>query len=220
MVARLGRSKRSSGPWRLTNPSRRTVSAVGWSSLISAADAGAIGLDTSRRAMGDRVVHSKYSNRTTGPRAMQWRLPAVRSRCANGSTLPACGTGRNCGSISTANCRKRAPGVDYCTQLSLAPMFLGADPDSLYLQRDRSGILARPTAQCASRAPLSTRIRSRRPERLEKTPGTIGLYDFTIDTGRYAIDRSGHGNHGIIIGAKYAKDGIQDLAPVEAKESK
>jgi hypothetical protein len=44
-----------------------------------------------------------------------------------------------------------------------------------------------------------------RPERLEKTPGTIGLYDFTIDTGRYAIDRSGHGNHGIIIGANYAK---------------
>jgi hypothetical protein len=43
------------------------------------------------------------------------------------------------------------------------------------------------------------------PERLQKTPDTIGLYDFTIDTGRYAIDRSGHGNHGIIIGAKYAK---------------
>jgi hypothetical protein len=43
------------------------------------------------------------------------------------------------------------------------------------------------------------------PERLEITPGTIGLYDFTIDCGRYAIDRSGHGNHGIIIGAKYAK---------------
>jgi hypothetical protein len=41
------------------------------------------------------------------------------------------------------------------------------------------------------------------PERLQKTPDTIGLYDFTIDTGRFAIDRSGHGNHGIIRGAKY-----------------
>jgi hypothetical protein len=27
----------------------------------------------------------------------------------------------------------------------------------------------------------------------------------TIDMGRYAIDRSGHGNHGIIVGAKYAR---------------
>jgi hypothetical protein len=44
-----------------------------------------------------------------------------------------------------------------------------------------------------------------RPERFDKTPGTIGLYDFTIDTGRYAMDRSGHGNHGIIIGVKFAK---------------
>jgi hypothetical protein len=43
------------------------------------------------------------------------------------------------------------------------------------------------------------------PEQLDKTPGTIGLYDFTIDTGQYVIDRSGHGNHGIIMGAKYAK---------------
>jgi hypothetical protein len=50
------------------------------------------------------------------------------------------------------------------------------------------------------------------PERLEKTPDTIALYDFTIDTGRYAIDRSGHGNHGIIIGAKFAKAGTTESA--------
>jgi hypothetical protein len=42
---------------------------------------------------------------------------------------------------------------------------------------------------------------------LQKTPGTIGLYDFTIDTGRYAIDRSGHGNHGIIVGANTLRPG-------------
>jgi Concanavalin A-like lectin/glucanases superfamily len=96
-------------------------------------------------------------------------------------------------------------GVDYCSALSMAPIFLGADPDNLdfgdvaqgYLQgRLRVARISR-SAEYTDSFP--------RPEQLEKTPGTIGLYDFTRDTGRYAIDRSGHGNHGIIIGAKYAK---------------
>ncbi len=111
-------------------------------------------------------------------------------------------------------------GVDYCTQLSLTPMLLGADPESLFYNEIAQGYLhGRLRAARISRAVEYTDSFSP-PERLEKTPGTIGLYDFTIDYGRYAIDRSGHGNHGIIIGAKYANDGIQGLAPVEAKESK
>ena len=43
------------------------------------------------------------------------------------------------------------------------------------------------------------------PERLEKTAGRNGVYDYTIDPGWFTIDRAGRRNHGIITGAKFAK---------------
>jgi hypothetical protein len=97
-------------------------------------------------------------------------------------------------------------GIDYCSALSLAPMFLGADPDNLAFIDVAQGYLhGRLRAARISRGVEYTNSFTR-PDRLEKTPETIGLYDFTIDTGRYAIDHSGHGNHGIIVGAKFAKE--------------
>jgi hypothetical protein len=96
-------------------------------------------------------------------------------------------------------------GVEYCSSLSIAPMFLGADPDSMAYGDVAQGYLqGRLRVARISRSAEYTESFPQ-PEQLEKTPGTIGLYDFTRDTGRYAIDRSGHGNHGIIIGAKFAK---------------
>jgi hypothetical protein len=99
-------------------------------------------------------------------------------------------------------------GVTYCTQLSNSPMFLGADPANLsFVEQVAEGFFhGRLRGARISHAAEYTDSFSP-PKRLEKTPGTIGLYDFTIDTGRFAIDRSGHGNHGIIRGAKYVKAG-------------
>jgi hypothetical protein len=83
-------------------------------------------------------------------------------------------------------------------------MLIGADPDSLFYREIAQGYLhGRLRAARISRSAEYTDSFAP-PEQLEKTSGTIGLYDFTIDHGRYAIDHSGSGNHGIIIGAKYA----------------
>jgi hypothetical protein len=84
-------------------------------------------------------------------------------------------------------------------------MFLGADPDNLAFDHIAQGYLHGRLRQARISRGIEYTDSFSPPERLEKTPETIGLYDFTINCGRYAIDRSGHGNHGIIIGAKYAK---------------
>jgi hypothetical protein len=94
-------------------------------------------------------------------------------------------------------------GVDYCSALSHAPLFVGADPANLSQGDVAEGFLnGRLRAARISRGVEYTDS-FKSPERLDKTPDTVGLYDFTIDTGQYVYDRSGHGNHGIIIGAKY-----------------
>jgi hypothetical protein len=104
------------------------------------------------------------------------------------------------------------PQVDFCTRLSLCPFFLGADPNSYSLSYVADGYLqGRLRAARISRGVEYTDSFAS-PERLEKTPDTIGLYDFTIDTGRYAVDRSGHGNHGIIVGAKFVPAASSDAA--------
>jgi WD40 repeat protein len=95
-------------------------------------------------------------------------------------------------------------GANYCTRLSGGPFFLGADPAGLNPDEIAEGYFrGRMRAARISRG-IEYISSFTAEERLEKTPGTIGLYDFTIDTGRYAVDRSGHGNHGIIVGATFA----------------
>jgi tetratricopeptide (TPR) repeat protein len=181
-----------------------SVSPVNWTSLISATDGGAIGLETSRR----RWAISLYTTRIpTDDWRESYSLAIARSEVALLEWQHVAGVwdGKELRIYLNGQLQDTRSGVDYCSVLSMAPMFLGADPESMafgdvaqgYLQgRLRVARISR-SAEYTDSFP--------RPERLDKTPGTIALYDFTIDTGRYAMDRSGHGNHGIIIGAKYAK---------------
>jgi hypothetical protein len=195
------------------------VSPVDWSSLVSATDAGSIALDTSR---GRWAIELYTATIPTGDWIESYAVAAARSEVSLRKWQHVAGVwdGQQLRLYLDGQLQETRNGVDYCTQLSLTPMFLGADPDSLFYREVAQGYLhGRLRAARISRAAEYTDSFPR-PERLEKTPGTIGLYDFTIDTGRYAIDRSGHGNHGIIIGAKYAKDRIPDSASVnsESKE--
>ena len=196
-------------------------SSVSWTSLISATDAGAIALDTKRRRWSIELY-------ATGAPSDDWTesyaAASARSEVALGEWQHVAGVwdGHELRLYLNGQLQETRPGVDYCTSLSLAPMFLGADPDNIAFMGVAQGFLhGRLRAARISRATKYTSSFSP-PEQLGTTPDTIGLYDFTIDTGRYAIDRSGHGNHGIIIGAKYAKAGFRDSLPVdgESKESK
>ena len=198
-------------------PSGSTVS---WTSLISATDAGAIALDTIRRRWSIELY-------ATGAPSDDWTesyaAASARSEVALRQWQHVAGVwdGHELRLYFNGQLEETRTGVGYCTSLSLAPMFLGADPDNIAFMGVAQGFLhGRLRAARISRGIEYTNSFSP-PDRLEKTPGTIGLYDFTIDSGRYVIDRSGHGNHGIIIGAKFAKGDLGASRPVdgESKES-
>jgi tetratricopeptide (TPR) repeat protein len=186
-----------------SNP--QSGSPAGWTSLISAADAGSIGLESIRQRWAIELYAAgipgaewvdNYASATA-----RIDVPLRRWQHVAGVW-----DGKELRLYFDGQLQDTRRGVAFCTQLSNSPMFLGADPANLafveqvaegfFHGRLRGARISRAAEYTDSFAP---------PERLEKTPGTIGLYDFTIDTGRYAIDRSGHGNHGIIVGAKYAR---------------
>jgi hypothetical protein len=186
-----------------SNPA--TGSPAGWTSLISATDGGSIGLDSIRRRWSIELY-------TAGIPGAEWidnyASASARTEVALGKWQHVAGVwdGKELRLYLDGELHDTRGGVHYCSTIAFSPLFLGADPSNLaygaevaegYLHgRLRDARISQAVEYTDSFAP---------PERLEKTPGTIGLYDFTIDTGHYAIDRSGHGNHGIIMGAKYAK---------------
>jgi hypothetical protein len=187
----------------LSNP--KSGSPAGWTSLVSAANAGSIGLESLRQ----RWTIELYA---AGIPGAEWvdnyasAMARFEVPLRKWQHVAGVWDGKELRLYVDGQLQDTRHGVDYCTQLSLTPMFLGADPaNPSYSRRVAEGFLhGRLRGARVSRAVEYTDSFSPQ-ERLEKTPGTIGLYDFTIDTGRYAIDRSGHGNHGIIVGAKYAR---------------
>jgi hypothetical protein len=200
--------------WPVTIGQSAEASQVDWSSLISATDAGSIGLDTSRRRWAIELYSADIP---TGDWTASYAVAAANHEVSLSKWQHVAGVwdGNELRLYLDGQLQETRTGVDYCTQLSLTPMFLGADPDSLFRGEIAQGYLhGRLRAARISRGVEYTDSFAP-PEQLEKTPGTIGLYDFTIDCGRYAIDRSGHGNHGIIVGAKYAKEPIRDQARVD-----
>jgi serine/threonine protein kinase/tetratricopeptide (TPR) repeat protein len=100
----------------------------------------------------------------------------------------------------------RRAGVELCTRLSHGPFYLAADPAGLsYPFFEDGSFKGRMRAVRISRAAEYDDSFPKK-ETLENTPGTVGLYDFTRDSGKIAIDWSGHANHGIIVGAKFAHE--------------
>jgi Concanavalin A-like lectin/glucanases superfamily len=195
-------------------------SSSGWTSLISATDDGGIALQAIWRRWGIELF-------TTAMASDNWTKNYARASARNEVALhewqhvAGVWDGKELRLYLNGQLQGTRVGVDYCSGLCWAPMFLGADPDNFLANGIANGYLHGRLRAARISHSIEYTDSFPRPERLEKTPGTIGLYDFTIDDGRYAIDRSGHGNHGIIIGAKYAKDGTGDSVPVdsESKES-
>jgi hypothetical protein len=186
----------------MSNPT--SGSPLGWTSLISAADGGAIGLESVRR----RWTIEMYTADNPGAEWVDnYSSASARAdvKLHRWQHVAGVWDGKELRLYLDGQLENTRPGVDYCTQLTISPLFLGADPANSAHGNIAEGFLnGRLRAARISRAVEYTDSFSP-PERLEKTPGTIGLYDFTIDTGHYAIDRSGHGNHGIIMGAEYAR---------------
>jgi serine/threonine protein kinase/tetratricopeptide (TPR) repeat protein len=186
-----------------SNP--QTGSPAGWTSLISAADAGSIGLESIKQ----RWAIELYA---AGVAGAEWvdNYASATSRIEvplrRWQHVAGVWDGKDLRLYFDGQLQDTRRGVTYCTQLSNAPMFLGADPANLAFVEQVAEGFFHGRLRCARISHSAEYTDSfSPPERLDKTPGTIGLYDFTIDTDRYAIDRSGHGNHGIIIGAKFAK---------------
>jgi tetratricopeptide (TPR) repeat protein len=176
----------------------------GWTSLMSAANGGSIGLESIRQRWTIDMYTASIPGAewTSNYASASAQVPVPLRRWQH---VAGVWDGNELRLYLDGQLQNTRTGVNYCTQLSHAPMFLAADPANLSYGDVAEGFLTgRLRAARISRAAEYTESFPA-PERLENTPGTIGLYDFTIDTGNYAIDRSGRGNHAIIMGAKFAK---------------
>jgi serine/threonine protein kinase len=173
-----------------------------WTSLISVADGGGLGLETSQSRWSFGMysvtdpVRDPLNDYTTAAAS-----EAVRLR--RWQHLAGVWDGAEMRLYINGRLASTSKNVTSCAYLSKWPFYIGADPcdpwhghlaEGLFKGRIRAVRISRGVEYAHDFQP---------PKRLEKTPDAVGLYDFTIDTGRYAIDRSGHANHGIIVGAKF-----------------
>ncbi len=176
-----------------------------WTSLVSTTDGGGVGLESNvgvwsiglyTADVHDDTWENNYATAfaRNKPALNQWQHVAG---VWDGKELRIYVNGRLEGTQA---------GVDECSSLSEGPFLLGADPSDLDANDIAEGLFQGVIQAARISRGVEYRVSFPQPRRLDATPETIGLYDFTIATGRYAIDRSGHGHHGIIVGAKFVKD--------------
>jgi tetratricopeptide (TPR) repeat protein len=173
-----------------------------WTSLISTTDGGGIGLECNRGkwALGLYAsVVPEDPGRNDYPMAEASESASLR----RWQHLAGVWDGAELRLYIDGQAVAVRPGVNDCSVLSSYPFFIGADPcdpyfgyvaEGLFKGRIRAVRISRGVEYAQPFAPL---------ERLAATPTTAALFDFTIDTGRYALDRSGHGRHAIIVGARF-----------------
>jgi hypothetical protein len=193
-------------PWTLeaiVNP----VTVMNWrnrTSLVSAAEQGSMSLHSIENKWGAYLYTADLLSETGNWQTSYSAAMAAADAALNEwQHIAGVWDGKELRFYVNGQLQDARPQVDHCTRLSLCPFCLGADPSGYSIKYVADGYLkGRLRAARISRGVEYTNSFIS-PTRLEKTPETIGLYDFTIDTGRYAIDGSGHGNHGIIVGAKF-----------------
>jgi hypothetical protein len=172
-----------------------------WTSLVSTADGGGIGLESEQGkweiGMYSRVDPKDPTNEFANAVAShdvalrEWQHVAG---IWDGSELRLYINGRLEG---------RAQHVTSCSALSKWPFYIGADPCDPWHGHLGEGLFEGVIRAVRISRGVEYTADFSQPERLDKTADTVALYDFTIDTGRYALDRSGHGHNGIIVGAKF-----------------
>ncbi len=176
----------------------------GWTSLVSAADFASISLGTNQRrwALDLHAASHDFMAWTDNYRTAFAQQPPPLSVWQH---VAGVWDGHELRLYIDGQLQQTVPGVDRCARLSESPLLIGADPQDIFVLRVAHGFL-HGRIRCArvSRAAEYTESFPK-PEQLKSTPGTMGLYDFTIDTGQYAIDQSRHGNHGIIVGARFVR---------------
>ncbi|MFO0911614.1 MAG: protein kinase [Pirellulales bacterium] len=194
-------------PWTfeaIARTANANAAPEGWISLVSAADSGSISLSTNERRWSVELFTAEGAHR-------DW---VQLYSAAKAPDTPGDGVWQHLAGVWDGHeLRLYVDGelvakhddVDWCTSLAITPVFIGADPTPFdfpviahgFLQGNiRSVRISRGAEYTDSFAKI---------ERLENTKDTIGLYDFTEDTGEFAIDQSGHGNHGIIVGAQFSQ---------------
>jgi serine/threonine protein kinase/cytochrome c-type biogenesis protein CcmH/NrfG len=194
-------------PWTLeaiVRPLARKETFTHWVSLVSSAQGGSIGLDS---ALGKWSV-GMYAAAVNSDAWLQNYVSAPASQpiaIHEWQHVAGVWDGKELRLFVDGKLQQPAAKVAYCSQLSLQPFFLGADPDGgtgiaqgFFNGRMRAARISRGVEYSEDFSP---------PDHLAKSLRTIALYDFTSDTGRYAIDRSGKGHHGIIVGARFAEVG-------------
>ena len=92
--------------------------------------------------------------------------------------------------------------ADRCSRITGFPLCIGADPAGDQYRFTEGTFLG-----LIQQVRISDSIEydeSFTPtQNLTTTPGTVALYDFRRNTGKYAEDLSGNGNHGVILGAEW-----------------
>jgi serine/threonine protein kinase len=179
-----------------------------WTSLISATQAGSFGLETLQgkwaidlytAGLFDQDWTKNYSSTLA-------KAPPELNRWQH---IAGVWDGKELRLYVNGTLQGRTSGVTACKGLSGFPFFLGSDPGKMRDDQIAQGFFhgAMRAARISHGVEYTESFAP--PERLPATPKTLALFDFTIDTGRYAIDRSGHGRHGIIVGAKFVPAAVE-----------
>ncbi|MDX1961813.1 MAG: protein kinase [Pirellulales bacterium] len=196
-------------PWTLeaiVKPTSYLPGIDSWISLISATDAGSMSLETLDNRWSIALCTTNYHKHRrywTENYSMATSRGVLRLR--KWQHVAGVWDGKELRLYLNGKLQEVRKDVNRCTRLSGLCMMVGADPDSYF------GVnLAHGYFQGTMRAVRISRgveytDSFTSPENLQKTPQTAALFDFTVDSGDFAFDQSGNGNHGIVIGARYKK---------------
>lgn len=185
-----------------------------WTSVVSATDGGSIGLETNagKWALDLYVADAQNDDWTANYATAFARAPI---RLNEWQHLAGVWDGAELRIYVDGELQGTKTGVETCTVLSEGPFLIGADPADWNLSDVAQGYFHGVIRSVRISHGVEYAEPFKAPERLRVTPETLALYDFTVDTGRYAVDRSGHGRHGIIVGAKFVQkeSGVGDRGP-------
>ncbi len=190
-------------PWTLEAIVRADALSVGddrnvlWDSLVSTTDAGGISLEAANGKWSASVYGSHYfSNRWADNYVTA--LANEPGRLNEWTHVAGVWDGKELTLYINGQLQESKAEIDRCASLSEGPFMIGADPTDYFLDSIAEGHF-RGTIRCVRISRAAEYNRSfPSPAQLENSPKTVALFDFTVDQGLYAWDRSGHRHHAVI----------------------